>query len=230
MVFWTGVLVSCLFAWYAITRGFYETWVMLFNIIISIYLAIYLKPVTENIVPGTDTLYRDALIVIASASAFFAILHGLSYILIMGQFSIPFPKILDTFGAGFLGFFTGFLLWSFAGLLVCITPISQNTFAKEIGLCGRFKQTNIPYICWWCNRVNMVVSRKGHKYPAEQAVDDMLKDFEGKMYDVGVSPYEPNVPARSDDSKTGITKESSVNSAKAENYVLYQQCCKKYNP
>lgn len=196
MVFWIGILVSCLFAWYTIKRGFYETWVLLFNIIISIYLAIYLKPIVENIVPAAgNTLYMDALITLATAAAFFVILHGLSYLLIMGQFSIPFPRIFDVFGAGFLGFLAGFLLWSFAGLLVCIAPISQNAFAKEIDLCSGFKKTNIPYVCWWCNLVNKAVYRKGHKYPAEQAINDLIRDFEEKMQDIA-SPYEPNEPAK----------------------------------
>jgi hypothetical protein len=44
MVFWAGILVGGLFIWFAVKIGFYEMWATLFNIVISIYIAIFLSP------------------------------------------------------------------------------------------------------------------------------------------------------------------------------------------
>lgn len=41
MAFWIGLLVAIIFAAMAIKVGLYETWAMLFNIIISVYLAVF---------------------------------------------------------------------------------------------------------------------------------------------------------------------------------------------
>ena len=41
MVFWIGILVGGLFAWFAVKMGFYETWTFAFNIIICTALALW---------------------------------------------------------------------------------------------------------------------------------------------------------------------------------------------
>ena len=44
MVFWIAILVGVLFAWLGVRLGFYETWILCFNVIVSIYVAIFLAP------------------------------------------------------------------------------------------------------------------------------------------------------------------------------------------
>lgn len=204
MVFWIGILVSGAFAWSAIKRGFYETWAMLFNIVISIYLAVYLRPTIIDIVSSNgDTPYGNAIAMIGIAIGSFLILQGISYLLFIS--SVPFPKVFNTLGAGFLGFLAGFLVWSFANLLICITPISQNTLVKETGFSrSQFKQTNMPIICWWCNLIDTVASRQDNRYSTEQAVNDLLKSTEKKTRDKQAEPVEPDEPAEPNNVKTGI--------------------------
>ena len=203
MVFWVGILVGGLFAWSAIKTGFYETWTMLFNIIISIYLAIFLRPTIADIVPAVgDTPYGNALTILATATGAFLILHGISYTFLTSQFSISFPKAFDILGAGFLGFLFGFLVWSFASLLIFITPISQNTLVKEIGFGSQFEQTNMPVICWWCNLVNAVVSRQDDKITSEQAISELLKSAKKKAPAKTTEQAEPNKPPEPNDTET----------------------------
>ena len=199
MAFWIGILVGGAFAWFAIKRGFYETWTLVFNIVIAIYLAVFLGPVIANIVPAVrDTAYNNALTMLATAIGSFLILHGISYTFLTGQFSIPFPKIFDTVGTGFLGFLAGFLVWSFVSLVICITPISQNSFVKEIGFGSQFQQTNVGYISWWCNLVNKVVASQDKKYTTEQVINGLLKSAE---------PGVQRKPAEPNDVETGISEE-----------------------
>ena len=199
MVFWIGILAGGAFAWFAIKMGFYETWTMLFNIVISIYLAVFLGPVIADIVPSAgDTLYSNALCMLAVAVGSFLILHGISYTFLTGQFVISFPKIFDTVGTGFLGFLAGFLIWSFVGLLIYTTPVSQQPIVKEIGFGSQFQQTNVSYISWWCNLVNSVVSSQDKKYTTEQVINGLLKSAE---------PRVQRKPAGPNDVETSISEE-----------------------
>ncbi len=195
MVFWIGILFGCLFVWLAVKMGFYETWVLLFNNVIAVYLAVFLGPVIANIVPvARESAYNNALCMIIPAVGAFLILHGISYTLFTGQFSVPFTKTLDTLVAGFFGFLTGFLVWTFLSLLICITPISQNTFVSELDFTGSFKQAGVPYIGLWCNLVNSMVASEDSEVSCEQVISALLKNAESKALPKTSEQTEPNLP------------------------------------
>jgi hypothetical protein len=180
MMFWIGILVGGTFAWRAIKLGFYQTWALVFNITISIYLSLYLQPVIANIPAVGSTPYSNVLAMVAVALASFLILHGISYIFLTGQFNVSFPKVFDTLGTGLLGFLAGFLVWSFLSLLIYTTPVSQNALVKEIGFTNGFQQTSVSYISRFCDLVNAVVSSQDNKLSAEQTISKLLKDLESK--------------------------------------------------
>jgi len=101
MVFWAGIIVSGLFVIWAIRKGFYETWVMLFNSVIAIYLAVFLRPTISEFIPAVaDSTYSSAMVVLLVFLAAYAILSGLSYIFFTSQFDVPFPVVLDYIGSG----------------------------------------------------------------------------------------------------------------------------------
>ena len=208
MVFWIGILVGGAFAWLTIKRGFYETWALVFNIVISIYLAVFLGPVIADVVPSAgDTLYGNALTMLATAIGSFLILHVISYTFLTGQFAISFPKIFDTLGTGFLGFLTGFLVWSFVGLLIYTTPISQQPIVKEIGFGSQFQQTSVSYISRFCNLVNAIVFSQDNERTTQQALSGLLKSAESNVQGKTAERTEPNEPAAPGDVETGISGE-----------------------
>jgi len=179
MVFWVGVLVAAAFAWIAVKSGFYETWAFVFNILISVYLAVFLGPVIANILPvAGESTSSITLTMAGTAIAAFLILHGISYIFFTSQFNTSFPKVLDILGTGFLGFLAGLLVWSFASLLIFMTPISKSSFAKDIGFNNEFKQANISYVSFWCNLVNKVASTQVNPCSAEKAINEALNKTE----------------------------------------------------
>jgi hypothetical protein len=178
MVFWLGILVGAAFAWFVLRIGFYGMWAMLFNIVISVYLAIYLQPVVVNIPGLGDTSYTDALAMMGTAIAVFLILHGISYTFFTGQLVPTFPKVFNTLGTGFLGFLAGFLVWSFVALLVYVTPISQNAFIKSIGL-GKFQETSISCISRGCGLVN-ALSFQDKQCSAEETIGQLLTSVEAR--------------------------------------------------
>jgi hypothetical protein len=118
---------------------------------------------------------------IISGAGAFLILYGISYTLFTGQFSVPFTKTIDTCIAGFLGFLTGFLLWVFLSLLICITPISENTFVSELDFTGSFQQTGTPYIGWWCDCVHSIVASKDSKTTGKEKISKLLENAKPKI-------------------------------------------------
>ncbi|MHC4657548.1 MAG: CvpA family protein [Planctomycetota bacterium] len=193
MVFWVGILVGGLFAWLAFKMGLYETWAMLFNIVISIYLAVFLVPVIMEIFPAAGgTAYSNVLAMITTAVGAFLILHGICYTFVIGQLNMSFPRTLDTLGAGFLGFLAGFLVWSFVTILVCMTPLSQNKILRGLDFSGQSLQTNISYVCRWCNLVHKAAAFEDSVITSEEAVRGLMEGAKKEFLD---EPNEPNKPA-----------------------------------
>lgn len=180
MVFWVGILVGAFFVWVAVGRGFYDTWTMLFNVVISVYTAVYLTPVIVDIIPAAgETVYGNALTLAAVAAAVFVILYVISLTFLTGQFKVAFPKIFDNLGAGILGFLGGLLIWSFAVLLISATPIGKNDFARSIGLGSEVGQTSNPYLCWWCDLINTAAASDDTR-SAQKAVTWLLDQAQDK--------------------------------------------------
>jgi hypothetical protein len=205
MAFWIGILVAGTFAWSAIKLGFYETFALVFNIIISIYLAIYLRPIIVNIPVVGDTPCSNALSMVAVALASFLILQGISYTFLIGQINVSFPKVFDTLGAGLLGFLGGFLVWSFLSLLIYVTPASRNTFVKGIGFKDEFQQTTVSYVCRFCNLVNAIVSQD-EESSAEQTISELLKGTEPKVQKKPPEEPEPVKSAKPSNAETSTTE------------------------
>jgi len=176
MVFWAGILAAAFFAWLAVKIGFYETWTMLFNIVISIYLSVFLTPVITTMVPAaSDTAYGNALTLITVAAGAFLILHSVSYSFLTGRFSVWFPRPLDNVGSGLLGFLGGLLIWSFVTLVISVSPLSQTGFVQDIGLTSTVDQTSVPYVAWWCDMVNVVVAAGDNKRITRAGIDRLLQ-------------------------------------------------------
>ncbi len=182
MIFWLSVLAGGFCAWYALKMGFYETWTMLFNIVVSVYAAIFLTPLATEIIPGaSDTSYGLALTILAIAVGCFLILHGISYIFLTSQFSVSFPKLFDILFAGFLGFLGGFLIFSFLIFIIAVTPLSANPLVGKVGFNKQYQQSNISYVCWWCDLVHSFVSTQKNEVTTEQAIGKLLKGVNSKQ-------------------------------------------------
>ncbi|MCU0913910.1 MAG: CvpA family protein [Planctomycetes bacterium] len=145
MVFWLAILAGTLFVWLAVRAGFYDTWVLFFNIAVSIYVSIFVTPLLAEAVPppGGAAAYHVALCMIVLAGACFALLEGLSYVFLTGQFHIPFPRVFDVVLAGLLGFVAGFLVLSFAALIVTTTPLAGHRIAGVFALGPGARQANL---------------------------------------------------------------------------------------
>ncbi|MHC4497502.1 MAG: CvpA family protein [Planctomycetota bacterium] len=199
MVFWAGILAGGLFAWLAVKMGFYWTCTTLFNIVISVYLAIFLGPIITDFIPGAaGTAYSHVLGMISIGIGAFLILHCLSCAFLAGYFRVSFPRIIDSLGSALLGFLAGFLVWSFVGLLISITPIAQSEFVKEVGFGGQSQQTNLSNVGWWCDLVHRAVGSKGSEVTSKEIIAELLRSTERKRRHRAHREADPNKVAEAD--------------------------------
>ncbi|MBE3142986.1 MAG: CvpA family protein [Planctomycetes bacterium] len=204
MVFWAGILVAVLFAYSAIKLGFYHAWTMLFNFVIAVYVAIRISPAIEGFLPAAmgSGQYGKTMALLATGLVTFLVLHGIAYTLLIGQFEVTFPRIVNTLGSGILGFLAGFLIWSFGTLIVCTTPFCQKQYVKELGFETKtFQEAKMQsYLIGWCNFLDKIVASGDNPVSAEQAIKDLLiKPAKNTPADIktraaSIRPVDPNDP------------------------------------
>ena len=163
MVFWIAILAGVLFVWLAVRLRFYATWVLVFNIFVSIYVSIFLAPYIENFVrtSGGADKYGMALSMLVLAGGCFAILHGLSYVFLTGQFNIPFPQVFDILLSGMLGFVAGFVVLSFIAIVLTTTPLAQQEMVSGIGLNKESQESNISCLVRCCDPIHRFAGFEG---------------------------------------------------------------------
>lgn len=146
MMFWIAILGGALFVWLAVRVGFYETWVLLFNVAISMYVSVFLAPLLVELAPppGGAASYHVALCLAVLAGGCFALLQGLSFVFLTGQYHIPFPRVFDVVLSGVLGFAAGFLTLSFIALVLTMTPLAENKIAGVFSLARQPQQAQDP--------------------------------------------------------------------------------------
>jgi len=198
MVFYLAIVSGALFVWLGLRLGFYETWCLLFNVAISIYVAVFLAPTVVAFAPitGAASAYCMALSMVVLGGGCFAILFGLSYVFLTSQYKIPFPKIIDILAAGGLGFLCGFLVLSFLALIVTVTPLAQNKLVQNIGFNPEAEQANTACLAWCCDLVHSIASPGAVDGAAQAAIDQLLDSATetAPSETVQAAPIDPNVP------------------------------------
>ncbi|MGD1042117.1 MAG: CvpA family protein [Sedimentisphaerales bacterium] len=204
MVVWIGILVAVIFAYSAIKLGFYHTWTMLFNFVIAVYVALRISPAIEEFLPAAmgGGQYSKTMALLATGLVTFLILHGIAYVLLIGQFEVTFPRVVNTLGSGILGFLTGFLVWSFGTLIVCTTPFSQEQYVKELGFETKtFQEAKMQsYLVGWCSFLDKIVASGEGPVSAEQTIKDLLikpaknTPVKAKTGTASIQPVDSNDP------------------------------------
>lgn len=175
MVFWIAVLIGGLFAWAAAQVGFFASWIMLFNLVLSAYLAVFVAPLIIDAVPATtDTPYGYALVLLTIAIATLVTAYAVCYTLLSGRTRIEFPALMDKLGAGILGFLGGFLVSSFLGLVVSLTPLPELDSLRPLGLDAASQRATRAYVCWWCDVLHGFVGSSESGMTSGEAVDSLL--------------------------------------------------------
>ena len=195
MMFWIAILAGALFVWLAVRIGFYETWVLFFNVVVSMYVSVFLTPLLAQLVPaaGGASSYHTALCLIALAGGGFALLQGLSFVFFTGQFHIPFPRVFDVFFSGILGFVVGFLVLSFVALAVTTTPLADHKIVGVLGLGRQSQPANLACITRCCDLIHFFAG-SDDRDGATQAALQRLMQMKTVNPAAGNQPPEVNEP------------------------------------
>ena len=154
-MFWIAVMTGVIFAVVGIRRGFYPTWAFVFNILISIYLAVMLTPAVIEFIPNVDNFhYHQAVCIGGIAIIVFLVLQTIAAFLI-GTFEASFPRIFDTIFAGALGFLSGYLVCIFVFFVFCVIPFSKQK-QKLISWQENLSQTALTPVITVCDFVGKV--------------------------------------------------------------------------
>jgi len=195
MVFWIAVLIGGLFAWAAAQVGFFASWIMLFNLVLSAYLAVFLAPVIVDSVPATtDTPYGYALVLLTVAIATLVTSYAVCYACLSGRTRIEFPALMEKLGAGVLGFLGGLLVSSFLGLVVSLTPLPELDSLRPLGLHAESQRATRAYVCWWCDVLHGFVGSSESGMTSADAVDLLLNRAFPPAEEISV-PTAPPPPA-----------------------------------
>jgi len=177
MMFWIAILAGALFVWLAVRIGFYETWVLFFNVIVSIYVSVFLAPMLAEFAPAPAGApsYHAALCLIVLAGGCFAILQGLSFVFLTGQYHLPFPRVFDIVFSGMLGFVTGFLVLSFVALVLTTTPLASHRIVGVLGLGQQSRPANLVSITRCCDLIHVFAGSDEKDRTPEAAVQRLLQ-------------------------------------------------------
>ena len=193
MIFWIGILVGAAFAWLSVRTGFLEAWARLFNIVIAVYVAVFSTIAIVEAIPATgETVYGYCLTMAATATGCFALLSGITYVFLTGQFKVNFPKAFDVLGAGVIGFVTGLLAWSFFVLLLSVTPLDRSDWTRSIGVGSETQHAHIKYTSWWCDLVGGVTMPSDARISTEQMIAQIAERIMQARRTA--EPHEPEEP------------------------------------
>ena len=167
MMFWFIILIALLVGIVGTRKGFFVMWATLFNVMISVYLGIMLTPlIVGTFVSEGVSCYCCAGCVGGIALLVFIILEIFTYYCFFKKGKVIVPWVLDTFGAGILGFISGYIACSFLFLVIGIMPTLESPFTKS-----------------FFNRTKLVAAGKGPVIKSCNFVDKMSLQFREGMAD-----------------------------------------------
>jgi hypothetical protein len=174
MIFLLGIVFSIIFAAAVIKKGLYVNWARLVNLVLSIYLSVFLTPsISRCSTFVAETRYGYPLCMIIIAAAVFLILHTFTTTFLTGIFKISFPKFLNLTGSAVLGFICGLLVWSFGCFVILLTPIPHSSIAQSLKLPSQLVQASVTPLRMTCGFVNFC-SFQGEKADAAKVLDSLL--------------------------------------------------------
>jgi ABC-type xylose transport system permease subunit len=220
-VFWISILIAVIFACSTIKLGFYHAWTTLFNLLVAVYIAVRIGPAIEEFFPAAVSgQYGKALSLLATGTGVFLILQGIAYVLLIGQFEVTFPRAVNIIGSGLMGLLAGFLVCSFATLVICTTPFSQQQYVKEIGLDTKtFEETRMQsYLVRVCKFMDIFVASGDDTVGAEKTIKDLLLITPANNAISGantrgasIRPTDPNTPNKSPSANQSTTTTPEAN-------------------
>ncbi len=192
MTLWIGIVLALIIAALMAKKGLYETWTLLFNVVIAVYLGLTVGPVLKGLL-GVQGRGGEVFVMLGTAVISLTVLYLFSYVIFLSQFQVTFPKILDFAGGGLLGFLTGLLIWSFVAFLISVSPLGGGGTLGKIGFNSDSLQSSTGYMTWWTGIIHGLVSADRKEDTIDQTVDVLVKNSQNAAQ-AARKVAEPNEP------------------------------------
>jgi hypothetical protein len=192
MILWAGIVLALIIAALMAKKGLYETWTLLFNVVIAVYLGLTAGPVLKGLL-GVQGRGGEVFVMLGTAVICLTVLYMFSYVIFLSQFHVTLPKILDFVGGGLLGFLTGLLIWSFVAFLISVSPLGSSGTLGKIGFNSDSLQSSTSYMKWWTGVIHGIISVDQKEESIDQTVAVLVEKAE-KAALAATAVVEPNEP------------------------------------
>jgi len=219
------VAVGGLFAWIGVRLGFLASWIMFFNLLLAAYMGVFLGPYIIASVPATtESPYGHALVFVSTAVGTLLATYAACYASLAGRIQIEFPRVFESLAAGILGFLSGFLAWGFVSMVICLTPLSEEDFCRQLGFDSPAEKTNISFVCWWCDRLHGFVGSSESDVSSSETFELLREEARPRAADAesttstppgGAAPAAPAKPSKPSDSDDDQPFSSTEDARKA---------------
>jgi uncharacterized membrane protein required for colicin V production len=152
MLFWILLIISGLFAWLGVKKGFYAMFATLFCLMFAIYIGVLASPRIIRLSEGLENdSYYAAGCVFGTTLLVFLLLWIVAYFYFLRDCDDYFPKMFERIGGGVCGFLFGYILTSLVMLLVCIMPFSRNEGLPGFLQREAVSRFSVPAVVKTCN-------------------------------------------------------------------------------
>lgn len=144
MVFWLAIIVGVISAFLAVKKStFHAMWLILFNIAVSFYTGLMVAPAMLKMLPQDVDMfgYHTAACVFVMSILMFVVLHTITAAWLSFNIEISLPVVCEKIGLPLLGFLSGFIVYSFVLLLICMMPFMLKM--REEGSSGSGLATKV---------------------------------------------------------------------------------------
>lgn len=187
MMFWILLLVSGVFAWVGVRKGFYMMFTMLFCLMFAVYIGVLATPRIVHLSEGMERdAYYAAACLFGMTLLVFILLWMVAFFYFLRDRDEYFPKMIERIGGGAFGFLFGYILTSLVMVLIYIMPFSRNESLPAFFRRDAVIRFSVPAVIKTCNFI-AEYSLECFDGDSEKAVEFLLA--------IGDAPKIPATPA-----------------------------------
>ena len=192
LTYWFVILIGLLVGIIGARKGFFAVWGTIFNVLISIYLGIMLTPLIIGTFQKEGvSCYYCAGCVGGISLLIFVILESIAYCCFFRKGKVILPWLLDTLGAGVLGFVCGYIACSFLFLVIGIMPALDSPFTKSFFNREKLVAVGKGPVVKSCDFIGGI-SLQFKKGVAQQVVSQLTAPTKDQRYNPHLK-YDPHV-------------------------------------
>jgi len=152
MLFWLLLIISGLFTWLGVKKGFYVMFATLFCLMFAVYVGVLATPRIISLSEGMEhDAYYAAACLLGMTLLTFILLWSVAFFYFLRDCDEYFPKMLERIGGGVSGFLFGYILTSLLMVLICVMPFSRNEGLPRFCRRDAALRFSVPAVVKTCN-------------------------------------------------------------------------------